>query len=72
MIRFTDICVVILIGLFLSGCASVAPGSVAGGECKIFHDPGFAVRGRRLTDSQWIGRTQEAGIEICGWKRPRN
>lgn len=56
----------------LGGCASVAPGSVAGGECKIFHDPGFAVRGKRLKDSQYVGRFQETGIEVCGWKRPRN
>lgn len=60
----------LIVGATLSACASVAPTSVAGG-CRVFHDPGFAVRGKRLQDSQWIGRTQETGIEVCGWKRPQ-
>jgi uncharacterized protein YceK len=55
----------------LSGCASIGPASVRNGECRVFHDPGFAVRGKRLQDAQWIGRTQETGIKVCGWKRPR-
>jgi hypothetical protein len=56
--------------LLLGGCASLGPASVQGGECKVFKDPGFAVRGKRLKDSQWIGRTQETGITVCKWKRP--
>jgi hypothetical protein len=64
--------VLVVIGLALGGCASMSPASVHGGECKVFHDPGFAVRGKRLKDSQWIGRTQETGIDVCGWKRPGN
>ncbi len=56
--------------LALSGCAGSMPASVSGGECKVFKDPGFAVRGKRLKDNQWIGRTQEVGIGVCGWKRP--
>lgn len=62
-----------LIGLsvLVGGCATTSvPASVAGGECKVFHDPGFAVRGRTLRDNQWIGRTQETGIRVCNWKRP--
>lgn len=59
-----------LMCLLVAGCAGQMPGSIAGGECKIFHDPGFAVRGKRVKDSQWIGQTQEVGIEVCGWKRP--
>lgn len=55
----------------LGGCASSSPASVLGGECRVFKDPGFAVRGKRLKDSQWIGRTQETGITVCGWKRPK-
>jgi hypothetical protein len=61
--------IVIVASIFLGGCAGHMPGSVAG-ECRVFDDPGFAVRGKRLKDSQWIGRTQEKGIEVCGWKRP--
>lgn len=63
---------VILAGLALAGCAGVNPASVAGGECKAFKDPGFAVQGKRLKDKQWIGKTQEQGIAICGWQRPKN
>lgn len=56
--------------MIAGGCASLGPASVAGGECKVFHDPGFAVRGARLKDAQWIGRTQETGIKVCRWRRP--
>lgn len=60
----------LVVGFTLSACASIGPASVAGGECKIFRDPGFAVRGKRLQDAQWIGRTQETGISVCKWRRP--
>lgn len=62
--------IILFAALMLAGCASTLPASVSGGECKVFHDPGFAVRGKRLQDSQWIGRTQETGIEVCHWRRP--
>jgi hypothetical protein len=62
--------IAIALALGLAGCATMPPGSVHG-ECQVFHDPGFAVRGKTLKDNQWIGRTQETGIEVCGWKRPR-
>ncbi len=58
------------VGFTLSGCASIGPASVQGGECRVFTDPGFAVRGKRLKDSQWIGKTQETGIQVCRWRRP--
>ena len=63
------ITMLMLVGFTLSACASMSPASVAG-ECRVFHDPGFAVRGKRLKDAQWIGRTQETGIQVCRWKRP--
>lgn len=62
----------LVVGFTFSGCASMGPASVRGGECKVFHDPGFAVRGARLKDAQWIGRTQETGIRVCKWTRPRS
>lgn len=62
--------ILIGVGFTLSGCAGIGPASVMGGECKVFDDPGFAVQGKRLKDSRWIGRTQEKGIQICRWKRP--
>lgn len=61
----------VMLAMLLAGCASTRPASVGGGECRVFKDPGFAVRGKRLKDSQWIGRTQEAGIQVCGWSRPK-
>lgn len=61
---------IIVLALLLSGCAGIGPASVMGGECRVFKDPGFAVRGKRLKDAQWIGRTQETGIDVCKWKRP--
>lgn len=64
--------VITLSAALLAGCAGQVPRSVENGECKIFHDPGFAVKGKRLKDKQWIGRTQETGITVCGWQRPRN
>jgi len=59
------------LALLLAGCASNRPASVDG-ECKVFTDPGFAVQGKRLKDKQWIGKTQEQGIQVCGWARPKN
>lgn len=62
----------VLIGafLFLAACAGPGPASILG-ECKVFTDPGFAVQGKRLKDKRWIGATQEKGIAVCGWQRPK-
>jgi hypothetical protein len=60
-----------LVAVMLAGCTGIRPASVEG-ECKVFSDPGFAVQGKRLKDKQWIGKTQEQGITVCGWKRPKN
>ena len=65
-----NLTIIVIIGaLLLSGCASSRPATI-NGECRVFHDPGFAVRGQRLKDKQWIGRTQQTGIDVCRWKRP--
>lgn len=55
--------------LMLAACQT-GPASVKG-ECTVFTDPGFAVRGERPVDSRWIARTQESGITACGWQRPK-
>lgn len=57
-------------GLLSAGCPGHIP-ATTGGECRVFTDPGFAVQGKRLKDKQWIGKTQEAGISVCGWERPK-
>jgi hypothetical protein len=56
----------------LAGCAATngKPASVAG-ECNLFRDPKFPVQGRRAKDQQWITKTQETGIQNCGWPRPK-
>jgi hypothetical protein len=59
-----------LLGMLLMGCAGSMPASILGGECRVFTDPKFAVRGLRLKDNRWISRTQEKGIRVCGWRRP--
>lgn len=68
---FFPIPALIVLGLLLSGCAhSNMPASVQGGECRVFQDPGFRVRGLRAKDNRWIASTQETGIRVCGWHRP--
>jgi len=63
--------IILAAALALAGCVGYRPASIEG-ECKVFSDPGFAVQGKRLKDKQWIGKTQEQGITVCGWKRPKN
>ncbi|MBI1202527.1 MAG: hypothetical protein GC182_08455 [Rhodopseudomonas sp.] len=58
----------------LAGCQTAGPattGALCRGPNAIFKDPGFAVQGERLKDKQWIGATQEKGISVCGWQRPK-
>lgn len=57
--------------LALSACqtTSNAPATVKG-ECNLFVDPGFRVRGKERQDQSWITETQEIGITSCGWHRP--
>lgn len=61
---------IMMLTVLCGGCASNRVASILGGECRVFTDPGFAVRGKRVQDSRWIGATQEKGIDVCGWKRP--
>jgi hypothetical protein len=63
--------VLVCIAAMLAGCTTkVAPATVET-ECKVFADPGFAVQGKRLKDKQWIGVTQQKGIDVCGWNVPK-
>lgn len=55
----------------LTACATQPiPASISGLD-KVFHDPGFAVQGKTRQDQAWISETQEAGIQVLGWKRPK-
>lgn len=63
--------IILLLALMLAACgAPPRPASVYQGECRVFEDPGFRVRGLRSKDSRWVATTQEVGIQVCGWKRP--
>jgi hypothetical protein len=53
------------------GCAGSLPASVAGGECKLFAPPDYAIRGKTQFDQNWIDDTEEAGIAGCKWSRPK-
>jgi hypothetical protein len=56
----------------IAGCAGTKlPASVAGGECKIFEAPKYAVRGARAYDQDWIDSNIEGGVGGCGWQRPQ-
>ena len=59
-----------LLALCAGGCAIKGPASVAGGECKIFERPDYAVIGKRPYDQDWIDSQVEGGVGGCGWKRP--
>lgn len=67
----TRVVILGLAALGLAGCATpITPASIYQGECRVFQDPGFRVRGLRTKDNRWIATSQEAGIQVCGWKRP--
>jgi hypothetical protein len=56
----------------LAGCAGTSlPGSVLGGECKVFPRPEFAVRGQTTYDQNWVDDTVESGVGGCKWERPK-
>lgn len=56
--------------LILAGCVTDPKPATVEGECRLMRDPGFPVRGERPKDQRWINRTQETGIQNCGWPRP--
>ena len=62
---------IIALGFVLMSCATpVTPASVYQGECRVFTDPGFRVKGLTTKDNRWIATTQEKGIQVCRWQRP--
>lgn len=62
---------VIAIGPLLGACNfQTISGSVAGGECKVFARPPYAVLGKTSYDQNWIDDTVEGGVGGCRWKRP--
>ncbi len=60
----------VVVGTLLTACATPPPATVNGLKA-VFHDPGFAVQGKTRTDQVWISATQETGIRVLGWARPK-
>lgn len=54
----------------LAGCQTDNPGSIAGGESKVFERPPYVVKGKRPYDQSWIDSQIEGGVAAFGWKRP--
>jgi hypothetical protein len=51
--------------------SSNLPASIAGGECRIFRAPDYAIRGKTQDDQNYIDDNTEAGIAACKWARPK-
>lgn len=62
--------VLLALAPLLGGCMQTLTGSVAGGECKIFERPTYAVLGKRPYDQDWIDSQVEGGVGGCNWPRP--
>lgn len=64
-------CALIVISLLLGACAEKppVPASIAG-ECRVFTDPGYAVKGKTRRDQFWIDSNLESAYASCGWPRP--
>lgn len=59
-----------LIAPLVISCGTNLPGSVLGGECKVFERRQYVVLGKRRYDQNWIDGNVEAGVASCGWQRP--
>lgn len=64
--------ILVLTVLLLTGCASTPPrGSVVGGECKLFHTPTYAVKGKTEYDQEYVDDVTEALVRGCKQPRPK-
>lgn len=61
----------IAIALLLGACGGMppVPASITG-ECRVFTDPGYAVKGKTRRDQFWIDSNLESAYASCGWPRP--
>lgn len=60
----------LMLSIVLSGCVTTGGGSVAGGECKVFERPPYAVRGVTQYDQDVADNFVESGVGGCKWERP--
>ena len=70
MTTFRSALLVVAVGTLLTACATPPPATLDGLK-GVFHDPGFAVQGKTRKDQVWVSSTQETGIRVLGWARPR-
>lgn len=59
-----------MLAALLAGCGDPLPGSVKGGECKVFHSAAIEACGMTLADQEFIDDTIEGGVAACRWARP--
>ena len=58
-----------LLALTLAGCQSASPPTVSG-ECAVIRPAPYAVKADTRVGQRWIDRTIEAGVAVCGHRRP--
>lgn len=70
---YTFVVTMLLLSLLivLGGCANPTIGSVAAGECKLFHTPTYAVKGKTSYDQEWADDVTEALVRGCKQARPK-
>lgn len=55
----------------LAACGDKPPlPATISGECRVFTDPGYAVKGKTKRDQFWIDSNLESAYASCGWPRP--
>lgn len=65
------IAAVIALTTMLAACADKPPiPATIEGECRVFTDPGYAVKGKTKRDQFWIDSNLESAYASCGWSRP--
>src|SRR5665811_33371 len=70
MMTFRNVMPIVALGMLVTACATTPPATVDGLKA-VFHDPGFAVQGKTRQDQVWVSSTQETGIRVLGWARPK-
>lgn len=64
--RMLAIASIAVMTLAAAGCSQTADVS-----CRAFRAPDQVIAGADQRSQRWIDRTIEAGVDACGWRRPR-
>jgi hypothetical protein len=68
LIRLVMLC---SLAVSLAACGKPLPGSVSGGECKVFRAEIVETCGLTQADQDVIDNNEERGIAACRWARPQ-